>query len=91
MSEHTIYTATVKQLTGLLAERDALTAALAAKQDQVDGLLEERAVLRAMLTSARNTLEMWRLAYAQRRDSDDEIDVLFEVSAATDDGAEEEA
>jgi hypothetical protein len=39
MSEHTVYTAAVKQIAGLVAERDALLV-------QVAGLVEEREVLR---------------------------------------------
>ena len=39
MSEHTVYTAAVKQIAGLVAERDALLV-------QVAGLVEERDALR---------------------------------------------
>ena len=49
MSEYSVYAATVRQMNGVIAERDALAAALAAKTEQVAGLLEERAVLRARI------------------------------------------
>ena len=66
-----IYAASVRKLNRVIAERDALVSALAAKQAQVDGLLAERAVLRAEIDDCRETIS-------------------FEVSAVTDDGAEEE-
>jgi cell division protein FtsB len=49
MSEYSVYTATVRQMNGVIAERDALAAALAAKTEQVAGLLDERKVLRARI------------------------------------------
>jgi len=66
-----------KQLTGVLAERDALMAVVAAKQAQVDALLEERAALRAKLE--------WYFLNTRRTEPDT---ITFEVSAVTDDGAE---
>lgn len=68
---HLIYAASVRQLNGVIAERDALAAALAAKTEQVAGLLEERQALREYnlalvteLTDARATAEKWRRAYS---------------------------
>ena len=43
---HMIYAASVRQLNGVIAERDALAAALAAKQEQIAGLVAERNALR---------------------------------------------
>ncbi len=63
MSEYSVYAATVRQMNGVIAERDALAAALAAKTEQVAGLLDERTELRAKLTDARATADKWRRAY----------------------------
>jgi hypothetical protein len=46
MSEHTVYTAAVRQIAGLVAERDALL-------EQVAGLVEEREVLRTGLRAVK--------------------------------------
>jgi hypothetical protein len=61
---HMIYAATVKQIAGLEAERDAHLL-------QIEGLLEERNALRdqnlalvTKLAEARQTAEMWRRAYS---------------------------
>ena len=56
MYNHTIYATHVRQLNGLIAERDALTVALAAKQQQVDGLVAERNELCEQLAVARGTI-----------------------------------
>ena len=56
MDNHTIYAASVRQLNGVIAERDALTVALAAKSEQVAGLIAERAELREQLAVARGTV-----------------------------------
>jgi hypothetical protein len=63
MSEYSVYAATVRQMNGVIAERDALAAALAAKTEQVAGLLDERKVLREQLVAARDTADKWRRAY----------------------------
>lgn len=81
---HTIYTAAVRQLKGVIDERDALAAALQAKSEQVAGLLEERALLRAEIDELRTAnTDPFDLACL-----DDGTAYAFEVSAATDDGAE---
>lgn len=48
MNEHQMALYTQRQIAGLIAERDALVLALAAKQEQVDGLVQERDELRAV-------------------------------------------
>ena len=72
-----------RQFEAVLAERAALrlqVAALAAERDFVQG----------QLTAARATSDMWWQAYiAATTVADDPIS--FEVSAVTDDGAEEES
>ena len=84
---HAIYAASVRQLNGVIAERDALVIALAAKQAQVDGLLAERAILRAEIDELRTAnTDPFDLACL-----DDGTAYAFEVSAVTDDGAEEES
>ena len=53
---HMIYAASVRQIAGLEAERNALVLANAAKQEQVDGLLEERKTLRDQVAEMRGNL-----------------------------------
>lgn len=65
-----------RQIDGVIAERDALAAALAAKTERVAGLLEERAVLREKLTDARATAEKWRRAYTG--------DIMVSIEEASD-------
>jgi hypothetical protein len=60
---HMIYDSAVKQLTGVLAERDALMDVIAAKQAQVDALRSERAALRNQLQDARAMSDKWRQSY----------------------------
>jgi hypothetical protein len=69
-TEHLIYAAAVKQIAGLVAERDGLLTVVTAKQAQVDALLAEREALREQcaglkitLDAARGTLDAWRVAY----------------------------
>jgi hypothetical protein len=83
---HMIYAASVRQLAGVLAERDALMGVIAAKQAQVDALIAERTTLRDQLRAARAMSDKWRRAYI----GDVAVDtaLVFEVSAVTDDGAE---
>jgi hypothetical protein len=72
-----------QQIAGLVAERDALVVALAAKQQQIDGLVAERALLRAEIDELRTAnTDPFDLA------SLDDGGIIFEVSAVTDDGAE---
>jgi len=52
-TEHTMYESHVRQLNGVIAERDALLLAIAAKSEQVAGLLAERALLRAEIDELR--------------------------------------
>ena len=83
---HMIYAASVRQLTGLIAERDALMAVVAAKQAQVDALLDERKALRTEIDELRTAnTDPFDLACL---DAGNLGDVAFEVSAVTDDGAE---
>ena len=65
-TEHTMYESHVRQLNGVIAERDALLLAIAAKTEQVAGLLEERALLRAEIDALRtaNTDSTFDLARA---------------------------
>jgi hypothetical protein len=93
MDNHTIYAASVRQLNGIIAERDALAVALAAKSEQVAGLLAEREALRAQrdglqttLTAARDTLDKWRRAYYGDLPAPT---VRWEVSAARDDAIDD--
>ena len=67
-----------QQIAGVIAERDALAAALAAKAEQVAGLVAERDALRvqvaslqAELADACNTLDRWRRAYYGDGGADD--------------------
>jgi chromosome segregation ATPase len=71
-TEHLIYAASVKQIAGLVAERDALMTVVAAKQAQVDALLGERAALQEQarglkitLESARRTIDAWQRAFME--------------------------
>jgi hypothetical protein len=75
-----------QQIAGLVAERDALMAVVAAKQSQVAALLAERAVLRAEAKDARAMSDKWRRLYVETQAQPG--DLVFEVSAVTDDGAE---
>lgn len=86
MDNHTIYTASVRQLNGLIAERDALAVALAAKQEQVAGLVAERDELRDQLTTARALAVRWRRAYC----GDGSESVVFEVSSVRDDALDDD-
>ena len=104
MSDHDLLVKMQKYLPvdtqDLIAE---LTAERALKQRQFDAVLAERAALRLQvaalaaerdfvqgkLVSARATSDMWRQAYIAA--SKDAAGISFEVSAVTDDGAEEES
>lgn len=59
---HMIYAASVRQLAGLEAERNALVLANAAKQEQVDGLLEERDALREQAAELQAKFDALQLA-----------------------------
>jgi hypothetical protein len=75
-----------QQIAGLVAERDALMAVVAAKQSQAAALLAERAALRQLLQDARAMSDKWRRLYVETQAQPG--DLVFEVSAVTDDGAE---
>jgi len=77
VDNHTIYAASVRQLNGVIAERDALAAALAAKQQQVDGLVAERDELRGQLAVARYLADV-------------PAPVTFEVSSVRDDALDDD-
>ena len=68
MSEYSVYAATVRQMNGVIAERDALAAALAAKTEQVAGLLDERQVLRAQRARWRDRRQSPRRAHTDAHD-----------------------
>jgi cell division protein FtsB len=83
---HTIYESAIRQLNGVLAERDALMDVITAKQAQVDALLTEREALRAHIEELRAIADKWRRLYVEVQASPGEV--IFEVSAVTEDGAE---
>ena len=83
MDNHTIYAASVRQLNGVIAERDALTVALAAKSEQVAGLVAERAELREQLAVARGTIVFNVSAVRDDAlDDDDEPDHFEDVGGS---------
>jgi hypothetical protein len=75
-----------QQIAGLIAERDALMAVVAAKQTQVDALIAERATLRTLLQDARAMSDKWRRLYVEAQAQPG--DIIIEIGAVTDDGAE---
>ncbi len=77
MDNHMIYAASVRQMNGLIAERNALFAALTAAHEQVAGLLAERELLRAESDELRTQLTIARTT-------------IFEVSSVRDDALDDD-